>query len=281
MKILDISQTFAKIEMTINIVTVFHLVKHEGEISVDDDRKLTVRAVERALDILLCFTRDSDLSLTEIAASIGLHKSTVHRLLTTLEDRGFITRNPATEKYRLGIRVWELSTHLPVSENPGTLLLPAMERLRDRLGETVSLYLRDGFERVRIQAVQSNQAIRRVAQIGARLPLTVGASSKVLAAYAPPEVQQELLEGEDWPPAIGRQRYADQLKEVLHAGYATSFEEREPGAAAVAVPVIGRSGEIAAALSLSGPVNRLARETLVEYAGVLKEAAAEMGLMVP
>ncbi|QWU18196.1 IclR family transcriptional regulator [Paenibacillus sophorae] len=255
-------------------------MKHERKRPVDDDRKLTVRAVERALDILLCFTRDSDLSLTEIAAGIGLHKSTVHRLLTTLEDRRFITRNPATEKYRLGIRIWELSTHLPVSENPGTLLLPAMERLRDRLGETVSLYLRDGLERVRIQAVQSNQAIRRVAQIGARLPLSVGASSKVLAAYAPPEVRKELLEEEDWPQAIDRQGYADQLKEVIRAGYATSFEEREPGAAAVAVPVIGRSGEVAAALSLSGPVSRLSHETLVEYSDVLKEAAAEMGLMV-
>lgn len=248
---------------------------------MEDDRKLTVRAVERALDILLVFTQDRDLSLTEIASAIGLHKSTVHRLLTTLEDKGFISRDAATEKYRLGIRVWELSTHLPVSENPGTLLLPAMERLRDRLGETVSLYLRDGLERVRIQAVQSNQAIRRVAQIGARLPLTVGASSKVLAAYAPPEVRKALLEGEDWPETIDRKGYAGQLEEVLRTGYATSFEEREPGAAAVAVPIIGRSGAVAAALSLSGPVSRLSRETLAEYAEVLKEAAVGMGYMVP
>ncbi|MBY9079846.1 IclR family transcriptional regulator [Paenibacillus sp. HN-1] len=253
----------------------------KGRNLVEDDRKLTVRAVERALDILLCFTQGSDLSLTEISTSIGLHKSTVHRLLTTLEDKGFLSRDAGTEKYRLGIRIWELSTHLPVSENPGTLLLPAMERLRDRLGETVSLYLRDGLERVRIQAVQSNQAIRRVAQIGARLPLTVGASSKVLAAYAPAEVQQELLESEDWPSSVDRQRYAEQLKEVLRAGYATSFEEREPGAAAVAVPVFGRSGELAAALSLSGPVSRLSIETLADYAAELQEAAVEMGFMVP
>ncbi|WP_025699962.1 IclR family transcriptional regulator domain-containing protein, partial [Paenibacillus forsythiae] len=112
------------------------------------------------------------------------------------------------------------------------------------------------------------------------LPLSVGASSKVLAAYAPPEIQRGLLEGEDWPRAIDRQGYTDQLREVIRSGYATSFEEREPGAAAVAVPVIGRSGEVAAALSVSGPVSRLSRETLVEYADVLKEAAAEMGLMV-
>lgn len=246
-----------------------------------EDRKLTVRAVERALDILLCFTRDSDLGLTEIASQIGLHKSTVHRLLTTLEEKGFLIRNAATEKYRLGIRIWELSTHLPAFDEPATLLLPAMERLRDRLGETVSLYLRDGTERVRIQAVQSQQAIRRVAQIGARLPLSVGASSKVLAAYAPSEIQKALLEGEDWPSSVDRSAYAQQLKEITRLGYATSLEEREPGAAAVAVPIVGRSGTVVAALSLSGPVSRLSRETLIDYAAVLMEAAGDMGMMIP
>jgi len=248
---------------------------------VVEDRKLTVRAVERALDILLCFTKDSDLGLTEIASQIGLHKSTVHRLLATLEDKGFLLRNEATEKYSLGIRMWELSTRLPSFDEPAALLLPAMERLRDRLGETVSLYLRDDLERVRIQAVQSRQAIRRVAQIGARLPLFVGASSKVLAAYAPAEVQNKLLEDPDWPETVDRDLYLKQLKEISLRGYATSFEEREPGAAAVAVPVFGRSGSMVAALSLSGPVSRLSPATLEEYASVLTAASAEMGLMMP
>lgn len=255
-------------------------MKHEGEI-VMEDRKLTVRAVERALDILLCFTQDRDLGLTEIASKIDLHKSTVHRLLATLEEKGFLIRNPATEKYSLGIRIWELSTHLPAFDESAAVLLPSMERLRDRLGETVSLYLRDGIERVRIQAVQSQQAIRRVAQIGARLPLSVGASSKVLAAYAPPEVLKELLESSGWPDYVEKDVYQEQLNDIIRLGYATSFEEREPGAAAVAVPVTGRGGNVIAALSLSGPVSRLSRDTLVEYAAVLKEAASEMGMMIP
>ncbi|MNO35976.1 Transcriptional regulator KdgR [compost metagenome] len=245
-----------------------------------EDRKLTVRAVERALDILLCFTQESDLSLTEIASKISLHKSTVHRLLTTLEEKGFLLRNEATEKYRLGIRIWELSTHLPTLDEPAALLLPAMEKLRDRLGETVSLYLRDDLERVRIQAVQSRQAIRRVAQIGARLPLSVGASSKVLAAYAPQEVQARLLADPNWPETVDKNAYLEQLQDITRRGYATSFEEREPGAAAVAVPIVGRAGKVVAALSLSGPVSRLSRETLEDYAVILAENAAEMGLMM-
>lgn len=260
---------------------MFHVVKHlRGGIGMED-RKLTVRAVERALDILMCFTQNSELGLTEIAGMIGLHKSTVHRLMTTLEEKAFVVRDAATEKYRLGIKVWELSTHLSQSDDPAVLLLPAMERLRDRLGETVSLYLRDGKDRLRIQAVQSNQAIRRVAQVGARLPLTVGASSKVLVAFAAPADQEELLSDPDWAELVKGGSYVRQLQDIRERGYATSIEEREPGAAAVAVPIVNRNGNVAAALSVSGPVSRLSSETLNEFAPVLIEAAREMGLMIP
>ena len=245
-----------------------------------EDRKLTVRAVERALDILMCFTKGNELGLTEIAGQIGLHKSTVHRLLTTLEEKGFIIRDTSTDKYRLGIRVWELSTHLDHSDDPAVLLRPAMERLRDRLGETVSLYLRDGKDRLRIQAVQSNQAIRRVAQIGARMPLSVGASSKVLVAFSSEAEQDELLSDPEWSSMIDLQSYKEQLAVIRATGYATSFEEREPGAAAVAVPIMNRAGKLAAALSVSGPVTRLSAQTLDEYAPALMEAAHEMGLMI-
>ncbi|WP_017812655.1 MULTISPECIES: IclR family transcriptional regulator [Paenibacillus] len=243
-----------------------------------EDRKLTVRAVERALDILLCFTRSSDLGLTEIASEIGLHKSTVHRLLATLEEKGFVVRNSATDKYRLGIKIWELSTHLAQNDDPATMLLPDMEQLREQLGETISLYIRDGDERLRIQAVQSNQAIRRVAQVGARLPLTVGASSKVLVAFSSDAEQELLLSSAEWPPSVDPDMYRQQLEEVRHNGYSTSYEEREPGAAAVAVPIFDSAGQLRASLSLSGPVSRLSIDRLHEYAPVLIAAAREMGI---
>ncbi|WP_284643751.1 IclR family transcriptional regulator [Paenibacillus silviterrae] len=247
-----------------------------------EDGKLTVRAVERALDILLCFAESEDLSLTEIASRVGLHKSTVHRLLASLEGKGFIIRDPASERYRLGFRIWELSANLSHSDDPELLLLPEMERLRDQLGETVSLYVRDGMERVRVQAVQSNQAIRRVAPIGARLPLYVGASSKVLVAFAEPEVQQALLQDPAWPKAEGdaAAAYRQQLEEVRSLGFATSVEEREPGAAAVAAPIFNRAHRLVAALAVSGPSNRLTPEMMREHAPLLMEAARRMGKMV-
>lgn len=246
-----------------------------------EDRKLTVRAVERALDILMCFTRGSDLGLTDIAASIGLHKSTVHRLLTTLEERGFVIRDAVTEKYRLGMKIWELSTHLSNSDDPAVLLQPLMERLRDEVGETVSLYLLDDGERLRIQAVQSNQAIRRVAAVGARLPLYVGASSKVLVAFSEPSVQQNLMNQPEWPQSIDKEAFVAQLKSICEKGYATSYEEREPGASAVSAPIFGRSGKMVYALSVSGPISRMTRDKLEELGPVIMETARDMGMLLP
>lgn len=246
-----------------------------------EDGKLTVRAVERALDILLAFTNHASLGLTEIAEKVGLHKSTVHRLLASLEGKGFLVRDAVTEKYRLGFRVWELSAQLSgQSDDPGTFLLPEMERLRDSLGETISLYIREGNERIRIQAVQSNQAIRRVAPVGARMPLYVGASSKVLLAFAEEAVLDALLNTPDWPPAVQKDAFLRTLADIRAAGYATSIEEREPGAAAVSAPIITTGGRLAAALAVSGPSNRLHLDRMREIAQDVVEAARRMGTML-
>ncbi|GAA3409883.1 IclR family transcriptional regulator [Paenibacillus hodogayensis] len=245
-----------------------------------DDTKLTVRAVERALDILSVFTDDTELSLTEISAKTQLHKSTVHRLLASLEGKDFITRNAETEKYRLGFRIWELAANLSQSDDPATLLQPEMERLRDALGETISLYVRDGRERIRIQAVQSNQAIRRVAPIGARLPLNVGASSKVLIAFADKDVQDEVLAELEWSGQAEKAAFVKQMGEISQLGYATSVEEREPGAAAVAAPIFNRSHRLVATLAVSGPSNRLTLAKMKEHAALIIGTANRMGKML-
>jgi IclR family KDG regulon transcriptional repressor len=245
-----------------------------------EEQKNTVRAVERALDILLCFTDSTHLGLMEITNKVSLHKSTVHRLLASLERKGFVIRDTQTEKYRLGFRIWELSANLSQTDDPAIVLLPEMERLRDLLGETISLYIRDGKERIRIQAVQSNQAIRRVAPIGARLPLYVGASSKVLIAFANPSVQLSIIQDTEWPGYLKSQEYIRQLGETREFGYATSIEEREPGAAAVAAPIYNRSNELVAALSVSGPASRLSAEVMKEQANLIIETAKRMGKMV-
>jgi IclR family transcriptional regulator, KDG regulon repressor len=245
-----------------------------------EDNKHTVRAVERALDILLCFTDVKELSMTEIAGRVSLNKSTVHRLLASLEGKGFLLRDQATDKYRLGFRLWELSANLVSDDDPAILFLPEMEQLRDTLEETISLYVRDGRERVRIQAVESMQTIRRVAPIGVRLPLAVGASSKVLVAFSEQSVQDFILDDPAWPETVDKGNYMEQLRKIRMQGYATSIEEREQGTAAIAAPVFNRLGKLVVALSVSGPATRLTIEKMDEVASFIMEAAKRMGKMV-
>ncbi len=246
-----------------------------------EDGKNTVRAVERALDILLVFIDQAELGLTEIADKVKLHKSTVYRLLASLEGKGFLIRDASTEKYRLGFRIWELSLQLAGrADDLGTLLLPEMESLRDAVGETISLYIREQDERIRIQAVQSNQEIRRVAAIGARLPLYVGASSKIFLAFEEDHVQQEIMHHPSWPITADHAKILSQLVDIKQSGYATSIEEREPGAAAVAAPIKSRSGRLVAALAVSGPSNRLHLQRMREIAPQVIAAAQRMGKMI-
>lgn len=247
-----------------------------------EEGKTTVRSVERALDLLLCFTMRPSWAMTELAQQVGLHKSTVHRMLATLEEKGFIERDPVTDHYQLGLMVWELSANLGTTNDQSMMWQKEMERLRDQLGETVSVYVRSGVERIRIQSVQSNEPVRRVAPVGARFPLYAGASSKVLIAYALPEEQQEIWQHPTWQlrDELNMETYQSELQEVLEQGYAVSFEERESGVAAISVPIFDREGNILAALAVSGPSSRLTIERMKEYAPIIHSAARRMGMMV-
>jgi IclR family transcriptional regulator, KDG regulon repressor len=254
------------------------LIKSGDEVM--DESKHTVRAVERALDILLCFTENTELGLTEISRQVSLNKSTVHRLLASLEGKGFLIRDSVSEKYRLGFRLWELSANLKRDDDPAVLFLPDMEKLRDQLGETISLYVRDGKERVRVQAVESKHTIRRVAPVGVRLPLAVGASSKVLVAFSTRDVLEAVLNDPNWPEPVNKEAYLQQLELIRSNGYATSMEERETGTSAVSAPIFNRNGECVAALTVSGPVSRLTTEKMVEFAPWVIESSKRMGRLV-
>lgn len=243
-----------------------------GSTSTAAGDKATVRSVERALDVLLCFAgQPGGLGVTQIAERVGLYKSTVHRLLQTLESRGFVRRDGVTERYHLGERVLELAASFPESADLPAVASPEMQRLRDETGETVSLYIRDGIERVRIHKAEGLQAVRRVVQLGERMPLYVGASSKVLLAYAPDDVRQRVLAVDHLPAGFDREGLKGQMEEVRRQGLAVSIEERESGSAAVAAPIVDRAGRILAALAVSGPAVRFTPDAVARYGTLVRQ----------
>lgn len=189
----------------------------------------TIRSVERALDVLLCFAGESGgLGVTYIAEKVGLYKSTVHRILGALEVKGFVRQDPSTGRYHLGLKALELASGYLTSGDLPSVAHAEMVALRDSAQETVSLYVRDGSERVRVQRAEGPLTVRRVVGLGERLPLYLGASGKVLLGWLHPSDRTVLLD-QLLPPGHDRVGLEASLEYYRQQGWALSSEEREQG----------------------------------------------------
>lgn len=252
-------------------------------------RQETIQSVDRALEVLLLFagtaadgsvpdSAEGGLGVTRIAERLGLPKSSVHRILSTLEAKGFVRQDAPSGRYFLGLKALELAgVYLAQSDLPA-VAYPEMCRLRDQVEETVSLYVRDGADRVRVQKAEGRHVLRRVVGLGQRLPLHLGASGKVLLAWLPDYERERVMASMRVPPSydlLGMKRI---LAEVRERGWASSAEEREPGVASVAVPILDRSGRAVAALAISGPAQRFDPAAVARYAEALLAAARHISM---
>lgn len=240
----------------------------------------TIRSVERALDVLLCFAGEPEgLGVTQIAEKVGLYKSTVHRILAALEAKSFVRQDGVTGRYHLGLKALELARVYLTSGDVPSVAYPEMLLLRDQAQETVSLYVRDGAERVRVQRAEGPLTVRRVVGLGERLPLYLGASGKVLLAWMAPGDRAMLL-SRILPPDFDRQAFMAELEQAHLQGWAMSVEEREPGAASVAAPVLDRMGRCVAALAISGPVGRFDAQAVAALGAMVVQSARSIGLQL-
>jgi len=240
----------------------------------------TVRSVEKALDIILAFSEDkAQLSLPEICKIIDMPKSTVYRLLSTLEYRGFIEHSPMTGKYQLSTRFIKLSSIALKNYDLKESALPVMTQLRDRTGETINLYAKRGLERVCIDQVEGFHNLRRFSAIGDVLPLYCGASGKLLLAYQTEEeieriIQETGLKSWTQNTITDYGRIRQELANIRDQGYAFSSGEREVGVTSVAAPIKNHAGVVVAALSISGPDARFNEENVMNYKNLVIEGAA-------
>jgi DNA-binding IclR family transcriptional regulator len=229
------------------------------------------RVIERALDVLLCFSRQTpELTMTQIAQQLGIHKSTIHRLLATLERRRFVQRDPATGVYRLGIRMLQMA-YLTLEHNDlRRLAAPFLQELLREHRETVDLCMLDGAEVVFLDVLESPQRVKLAAAIGQRLPIHATASGKSMLAFLPDEPVQRILkaglprhtEHTICSPAA----FIEDLMLVRHRGYALDEQELEVGINAVAAPIFDQKGDPTAAVAIAGPAYRLFRERMIEIA---------------
>ncbi|TCK20866.1 IclR family transcriptional regulator [Pseudonocardia endophytica] len=200
--------------------------------------------------------------LTELCERTGLPRATAHRLAVGLEAHGMLVRTP-DGRWRPGPTLTELA-----GGRPDPLLDAAsavLPRLRDITGESVQLYRRDGVQRVCIASAEPPVGLRDTVPVGARMPMTAGSGAKVLAAWSDPAFARSIL-----PEATFSERV---LVDVRRRGWAQSVAEREPGVASVSAPVRDSAGQVVAAVSVSGPVERIGRRPGVRWAADLLAAA--------
>jgi DNA-binding IclR family transcriptional regulator len=211
---------------------------------------------------LLHIIAESPCGLAELCDRTGLPRATAHRLAAGLEVHRLLARD-GEGRWRLGPAISELATHV---NDPllaaSTAVLP---RLREITGESVQLYRREGSWRICIAALEPPAGLRDTVPVGTRLPMTAGSGAKVLLAYSDAATQQAVL-----PNAKFTERA---LTEVRRRGWAQSAAEREPGVASVSAPVHDSRGAVIAAISVSGPIDRMGRRPGARWAADLLAAA--------
>ncbi len=245
----------------------------------DIGRLMSVLA--KATEILdLVAESPEDATLTAIAQRLGQPRSSTHRLLSELVELGLLFR-VGTANYVPGPRLTRWAEVAGGANDIVRISKPTMIRLRDAEGESVHLYVRQRDRRVCVAAVEGNFELRHFTEVGKPLPLSVGASGKLLLAFADPATQALELRRVARAPVSARAPGIDeltaQLEEIRVTGWSMSFGEREEGLAAAAVPIRNPAGTVQAALAISGPTGRLTAERLVDLRPQLAAAADEIG----
>jgi IclR family pca regulon transcriptional regulator len=249
------------------------------------------QSLERGLAILSAFRSGRPLlGVSELAREIALTRSTAHRYIATLASLGYLEQDAATRKYRLGPRVLDLGFSAIHSMELREISAPHLQRLSDETGRTVNMAILDGVDIVYIERCRSSQQGQREIDlnlhVGARLPAYCTSMGKVLLAYLPAEVRRRRLEEIEFtkrgPNTLtGKSALARELERVRATGVAVNNEELAYGLRSIAVPVRGRSGDVAAAINLAVHRSLGSMEDLVErLSPALKRTADEIAAHV-
>ncbi len=250
-----------------------------------------IESVNRALDILLLFLQEEkELGVTQIGKTLGMHKSTVCRILETLEAKGFVRQNPENHKYWLGLQVYSLGMLFRQKESLKKLLYPYAKALADRFNEEVHIIVPyEGLaaypQHIVLEKIQSQQILSLSPDTGAIGACHSSASGKCLLAFNPVEKLEPYFHKElpaytantitDWPSLL------QELEVVRQKGYAVDREELEIGLTCVAAPIFNREGKIQAAISLAGPVARIRGERVKEMIEAVRQTAQAMSAVLP
>lgn len=252
----------------------------EPATSARGEKSYAIMALSRAIQVLNAFTVERpQMGLNDVVLATGLPKTTTFRLLSALMEHDFITLDHVTGKYSLGFALLRLGEIRRGQTNAHGTVMPVMQEMREALNETVVLSIRVGDERVHVDALESKQLLRRMAEIGGRAPLHAGASSKALfSGLTNAEIDDYIarnspLEGPDGKP-VEADALRQEIAQVRAQGYAESRGEVRPGGGALAAPVRDFRGTVVASVDVLTPNDRYTPEHRARVLEVLLEGVA-------
>jgi DNA-binding IclR family transcriptional regulator len=205
-------------------------------------------------------------SLAQLVQSTGLARPTAHRLAVALEHHRLLRRD-TQGRFILGPRLTELAAAAG-EDRLLAIAQPILAQLRDLTGESAQLYRRQGDVRVCVAAAERMSGLRDTVPVGSTLPMTAGSAAQILLAWEDPDRLHRGLRGSKFS--------ASTLSSVRRRGWAQSVAEREQGVASVSAPIRGTGGRVIAAVSVSGPIERLTRSPGRLHAPPLVAAAEKI-----
>lgn len=250
------------------------------------DGRPKVQSVDRTIDVLEALaSRRGATGISEVAGLVGLHVSTVHRLLATLVDRGYVRQDPDSSKYHLGSRVFTLASAADLHLDLRLVARPYLERMMRASGETANLVTTSNSEVVYLDQVASAHLVKMFAVPGMRGPLYCTGTGKVMLAHRTDGLM-EAVAGEPmrrYTPRtiVSLAALEQELAAIRQRGYAVDNEEMEEGVRCLAVPVYDRRHDCIGAMSVSGPTTRMTSERVARLApaimGIADELSRQLG----
>lgn len=236
-------------------------------------------STEKALSILMAFTpNDHPMGTLELSRKLGIHKSTVSRLLHLLADNGFLYQHPETRKYSLGRAAAQIGNALIRSLNNElvTIAQPYLNELCERVGESTALEVVNGTNVILSYHCEGPSHIRFTFQLGERVPLHVAAGAKSILAFSPPDFVDRCLKVKlkryTKNTIISKVAFKKQLLDIRKTGLAYDYGERYEDTRAIAAPILNHEGFAVAAVVIAGPAFRMTSRFLEHAAAPIKSA---------
>ncbi|AMO25304.1 IclR family transcriptional regulator [Ramlibacter tataouinensis] len=247
----------------------------------------TVESVDEALGLLSLVAQAPGLGVTELSKRSGITKARAFRLLTTLEERGFVQRQAEAATYQLGSASLLIGMAAVEQVSLVRQAVKHLEQLGAKFNEDVQVRIRNGLETLCVARWESTHDLRFHTPIGSRRPLHAGASGKLLLAFAPEAVAAEILAADVpryTPQTLSRTKLSQELGRIRKQGYSVSHGEISADVVAIAAPVRDGSGQVIAAISIAAPASRApdkGEKFIQPLLGAAQALSAELGFRAP